>query len=163
LDQKDWVGVFPAITTPFQADLSVDYDTFAAQAKWLVECGCDGIVALGSLGEAPTLSREEKIEILKHARRSLSDKAPLIAGISALSTAEAVWLAKAAQGAGVDGLMVLPPQVYRGDWRETRAHVSAVFEATPLSSMLYNNPTAQPHCVWNGYHSGADDRTACAA
>ncbi len=142
MNQKDWAGVFPAITTPFQADLSVDYETFVAQACWLIECGCHGIVALGSLGEAPTLTREEKIEILERAGHSLRNKAPLIAGISALSTAEAVWLAKEAHRAGADGLMVLPPQVYRGDWRETQTHLSAVFAATPLSSMLYNNPVA---------------------
>jgi 1-pyrroline-4-hydroxy-2-carboxylate deaminase len=142
LDQKDWAGVFPAITTPFQADLSVAYETFGSQARWLVECGCNGIVALGSLGEAPALTREEKVELLKQARRSLGGKAPLIAGISAFGTAEAVWLAKEAHRAGVDGLMVLPPLVYRGDWRETRAHLGAIFQATPLSAMLYNNPVA---------------------
>jgi 1-pyrroline-4-hydroxy-2-carboxylate deaminase len=142
LDQKDWAGVFPAITTPFQADLSVDYETFRGQARWLVECGCNGIVALGSLGEAPALTREEKLELLKQARRSLDGKAPVIAGISALSTAEAVWLAKEAHRVGVDGLMVLPPLVYRGDWRETRAHLGAIFRATELSAMLYNNPVA---------------------
>ncbi len=142
MDQKDWAGVFPAITTPFQADLSVDYETFGAQARWLVECGCSGIVALGSLGEAPALTGEEKLELLKQARRSLDGKAPVIAGISALNTAEAVSLAKEAHRAGVDGLMVLPPLVYRGDWRETRAHLTAVFQATPLSAMLYNNPVA---------------------
>ena len=108
MEQKDWAGIFPAITTPFQADLSVDYEIFGAQARWLVECGCRGIVALGSLGEAPTLTREEKVEILKQARRSLDGKAPVIAGIAALSTAEAVWLAKEAHRVGVDGLMVLP-------------------------------------------------------
>jgi 1-pyrroline-4-hydroxy-2-carboxylate deaminase len=142
LEQKDWAGVFPAITTPFKADLSVDYETFAAQARWLVECGCNGIVALGSLGEAPALTRDEKLELLRRARQSLDGKAPVIAGISAFSTAEAVWLAKEAHGAGVNGLMVLPPLVYRGDWRETLAHLSAIFQATPLSAMLYNNPVA---------------------
>jgi dihydrodipicolinate synthase/N-acetylneuraminate lyase len=142
LEQKDWAGIFPAITTPFQTDLSVDYETFGAQARWMVECGCKGIVALGSLGEAPTLTREEKVEILKQARRSLSDKAPVIAGIAALSTAQAVWLAKEAHRVGVDGLMVLPPQIYRSDWRETQAHLDAIFQATPLSCMLYNNPIA---------------------
>jgi len=142
LEQKDWAGVFPAITTPFKADLSVDYETFAAQARWLVECGCDGMVALGSLGEAPALTRDEKLELLRRARQSLDGKAPVIAGISAFSTAEAVWLAKEAHGAGVNGLMVLPPLVYRGDWRETQAHLSAIFQATPLSAMLYNNPVA---------------------
>jgi 4-hydroxy-tetrahydrodipicolinate synthase len=142
LEQKDWAGVFPAITTPFKADLSVDYETFAAQARWLVECGCNGIVALGSLGEAPALTRDEKLELLRRARQSLDGKAPVIAGISAFSTAEAVWLAKEAHGAGVNGLMVLPPLVYRGDWRETDAHLSAIFQATPLTAMLYNNPVA---------------------
>jgi 4-hydroxy-tetrahydrodipicolinate synthase len=142
LNQKDWAGVFPAITTPFQADLSVDYEAFAAQARWLVDCGCNGIVALGSLGEAPTLTTDEKLEILKQAKRSLNEKAPVIAGISAFGTAEAVWLAKEAHRVGVDGLMVLPPLVYRGDLRETQAHLSAVFQATPLSAMLYNNPLA---------------------
>ena len=142
MEQKDWAGIFPAITTPFQADLSVDYEIFGAQARWLVECGCKGIVALGSLGEAPTLTREEKVEILKQARRSLDGKAPVIAGIAALSTAEAVWLAKEAHRVGVDGLMVLPPQVYRSDWRETQAHLGSIFQATPLSCMLYNNPIA---------------------
>jgi dihydrodipicolinate synthase/N-acetylneuraminate lyase len=142
LEQKDWAGIFPAITTPFQADLSVDYEIFGAQARWLVECGCKGIVALGSLGEAPTLTKEEKVEILKQARRSLDGKAPVIAGIAALSTAEAVWLAKEAHRVGVDGLMVLPPQVYRSDWRETQAHLGSIFQATPLSCMLYNNPIA---------------------
>jgi 1-pyrroline-4-hydroxy-2-carboxylate deaminase len=142
LDQKDWAGVFPAITTPFTTDLSVDYETFAAQARWLVECGCNGIVALGSLGEAPALAGDEKLELLKRATQSLAGKAPMIAGISAFSTSEAVWLAKEAHRAGVDGLMVLPPLVYRGDWRETHAHLSAIFQATPLSAMLYNNPIA---------------------
>jgi len=110
----------------------------------------------GSLGEAPTLTREEKVEILKQARRSLGDQAPVIAGVAALSTADAVWLAKEAYRAGVDGLMVLPPQVYRSDWRETQAHLDAIFQATPLSCMLYN----KSHCVWNGYHPGTDNRIA---
>jgi dihydrodipicolinate synthase/N-acetylneuraminate lyase len=142
MDQKDWAGVFPAITTPFQAGLSVDYETFGAQARWMVDCGCNGIVALGSLGESPALTSPEKLELLKQAMRSLDGKAPVIAGISAFSTAEAVWLAQEAHRVGVDGLMVLPPLVYRGDWRETRAHLSAIFQATPLTAMLYNNPIA---------------------
>ncbi len=142
MEQKDWAGIFPAITTPFHADLSIDYHAFVAQAQWMVKSGCRGIVALGSLGESPTLTREEKIEIVKNLRRSLDVKAPVIVGIAALSTAEAVWLAKAAQGEGADGLMVLPPQLYRSDWRETQAHLSAIFNTTPLSCMLYNNPVA---------------------
>jgi dihydrodipicolinate synthase/N-acetylneuraminate lyase len=142
LNKKDWAGVFPAMTTPFKADLSVDYDAFATQARWMVESGCNGIVVLGSLGESATLTREEKIEIVKHAKRALSGKGFVVAGISGLSTAEAVWLAKEAYRAEADGLMVLPPLLYRSDWRETKAHLSAIFAATPLTAMLYNNPVA---------------------
>jgi dihydrodipicolinate synthase/N-acetylneuraminate lyase len=142
LEKKDWAGVFPAITTPFRADLSVDYEALGTQIDRLVRAGCRGIVALGSLGEAPTLATEEKIEILRQAKRALEGRAPLVAGISSLNTAEAEALAKSAERAGADGLMVLPPYVYRGDWRETEAHLSAIFRATPLSAMLYNNPIA---------------------
>jgi 1-pyrroline-4-hydroxy-2-carboxylate deaminase len=142
MEKRDWTGVFPAITTPFQADLTVDYKALERQIERLVESGCRGIVALGSLGEAPALIKEEKIMILERVKSVLKDRAPLIAGISAFSTAEAAALAKAAEGAGADGLMVLPPYVYRGDWRETETHFAKIFRATPLSAMLYNNPIA---------------------
>jgi 4-hydroxy-tetrahydrodipicolinate synthase len=142
LQQHDWAGVFPAITTPFGPDLTIDYQALESQLEKFIQSGCQGIVALGSLGEAPVLETQEKLEILTQAARILHGRVPLVAGISAMSTAEAVSLAKAADDAGVDGLMVLPPYVYRSDWRETEAHVSAVFRATPLSAMLYNNPVA---------------------
>jgi 1-pyrroline-4-hydroxy-2-carboxylate deaminase len=142
MQKKDWAGVFPAVTTPFKEDLSIDLDAWERKVDWLVESACRGIVALGSLGEAPTLTKDEKVELLRRAKDALQGRAPLVAGISALSTADAVDFAKAAMDAGADGLMVLPPYVYRGDWRETEYHLSAVFKATPLSSMLYNNPIA---------------------
>ena len=140
--KTDWKGVFPAITTPFRTDGSVDHDFFAKHCAWLIENGCHGIVALGSLGEGGTLQWDEKIAVLRTAVKALKAKAPVVAGISSLTTAEAVNLAKAAEDAGCEGLMVLPPYVYVGDWRETRAHVGAVLRATSLSSMLYNNPIA---------------------
>jgi 1-pyrroline-4-hydroxy-2-carboxylate deaminase len=142
LQQHDWAGVFPAITTPFRPDLTIDYQALESQLEKFTQSGCQGIVALGSLGEAPVLETQEKLEILRQAARMLHGRVPLIAGISAMGTAEAVSLAKAAADAGADGLMVLPPYVYRSDWPETKAHVSAVFRATPLSAMLYNNPVA---------------------
>jgi 1-pyrroline-4-hydroxy-2-carboxylate deaminase len=142
LQQHDWTGVFPAMTTPFGPDLTIDYQGLESQLERFIRSGCRGVVALGSLGEAPVLETGEKLEILKQAARVLHGRAPLIAGISAMGTAEAVSLAKAAADAGADGLMVLPPYVYRSDWRETKAHLSAVFQATPLSAMLYNNPVA---------------------
>jgi 4-hydroxy-tetrahydrodipicolinate synthase len=142
MQQRDWSGVMPAITTLFNADLSVDHGALAAHVRWLVDSGCRGIVALGSLGESNTLTADEKIEILATCRRALPAKVPVVAGIAGLSTTECVALASRAAGVGCDGLMVLPPYVYRGDWRETRAHYSAVIDATELSCMLYNNPIA---------------------
>ena len=137
-----WTGVMPAITTPFTADGDVDHDFLARHALWMVEAGCTGIVALGSLGEAATLSVPEKLDVLRTLARALDGRVPLVAGIAALSTDEACGLAQAAADAGCAGLMVLPPYVYSTDWREMRAHVSAVIEATALPCMLYNNPIA---------------------
>jgi 4-hydroxy-tetrahydrodipicolinate synthase len=142
MEQKDWAGVFPAMTTPFQPDLAVDYAALETQVEGFIASGCRGLVVLGSLGEAPVLEMQEKTEIVSQAKRVLRGRAPVIAGISGMGTAEAVALARAAESAGADGLMVLPPYVYQTDWRETEAHVSAVLRATSLSAILYNNPVA---------------------
>lgn len=138
----NWSGVLPAMTTCFDADLNVDHAFMAGHAQWLLDNGCTGIVSLGSLGEAATLNLDEKVAILRNMVATVGGRAPVVAAISALSTAEAVALAKTAADAGCAGLMVLPPYVYRGDWRETKAHMAAIFNATPLSCMLYNNPVA---------------------
>jgi dihydrodipicolinate synthase/N-acetylneuraminate lyase len=138
----NWNGVLPAMTTCFDAKLNIDHDFMAGHAEWMLDSGCTGIVSLGSLGEAATLQFDEKIAILNNMVAAAKGRAPIVAAISALSTAEAVKLARAAAEAGCEGLMVLPPYVYLGDWRETKAHVAAIFEATPLSCMLYNNPVA---------------------
>lgn len=138
----NWKGVMPAITTCFSQDLSVDHGFIAKHCLWLLDNGCAGIVTLGSLGEGATLSFDEKVEIVQTCVRAVGDRAPVVASISALSTSEAVALAKASADVGCDALMVLPPYVYQGDWAEMKAHVVAVFRATPLSCMLYNNPVA---------------------
>ncbi|MBI5281216.1 MAG: dihydrodipicolinate synthase family protein [Candidatus Solibacter usitatus] len=138
----NWNGVIPAITTPFNTDLSVDYAFFARHCTWMIDSGCSGIVALGSLGEGATLSFDEKRGVLSTAVGAVGDRAPVVAGVSALSTAETVAIARMAADCGCSGLMVLPPYVYVGDWRESKAHVSAILRATPLSCMLYNNPIA---------------------
>ncbi|HLZ42310.1 MAG TPA: dihydrodipicolinate synthase family protein [Candidatus Sulfotelmatobacter sp.] len=138
----NWKGVMPAITTCFNQDLSVDHGFMAEHCRWLLDNGCTGIVALGSLGEGATLTLDEKRQILGICVKAAGTRGPVVGAISALSTSEAVALAKIAADAGCDGLMVLPPYVYQGNWREMKAHVAAVFRATPLSCMLYNNPIA---------------------
>ncbi|HMU62135.1 MAG TPA: dihydrodipicolinate synthase family protein, partial [Gemmatimonadales bacterium] len=142
MQKADWSGVFPAITTPFTADGAVDEAFLKQHVAWLLDAGCTGVVALGSLGEGATLTAAEKVRILEVCKTVTKGRVPLVASISGLSTAECVSLAKEAARAGCDGLMVLPPYVYLGDWRETEAHFSSVLDATPLSCMLYNNPIA---------------------
>jgi len=138
----NWKGVMPAITTCFNEDLSVDHGFVTKHCQWLLENGCTGVVALGSLGEGATLSFDEKREILRTSVKAIHGRGLAVGAISALSTAEAVASAKMAADAGCNGLMVLPPYVYQGNWREMKAHVTAVISATSLPCMLYNNPIA---------------------
>ena len=138
----NWSGVLPAMTTPFDSNMKVDHTFLAQHAAWQLGNGCKGLVMLGSLGEGATLDHAEKLEILQTAVRAANGNAPVVAAISALSTGVAVHFAKEAEEVGCSGLMVLPPYVYTSDWREMKAHVAAVFSATKLSCMLYNNPVA---------------------
>ncbi len=142
MNEMQWRGVIPAITTPFNEDLSLDCGFLAEHCKWLVDNGCKGIVALGSLGEGGALSPSEKLQVLETCLKAVGDRAYVVAGISSLTTAEAVTIARAAEGVGCHGLMVLPPYVYVGDWREMKTHVGSILNATQLSCMLYNNPIA---------------------
>jgi 4-hydroxy-tetrahydrodipicolinate synthase len=135
-------GVLPAITTPFKADNTVDHDFLDQHVRTLMAAGCTGIVALGSLGEVATLTPEEKRTVLRTTVKATAPKACVVAGIAALSTDDAVALAKMAEAEGAAALMVLPPYVYSTDVREMHTHMSAVIEATKLPCILYNNPVA---------------------
>jgi 1-pyrroline-4-hydroxy-2-carboxylate deaminase len=137
-----WTGVMPALTTAFDGDLKVDHEFVARHAGWQIENGVSGLVALGSLGEAATLRIEEKLALIETLVDAAERRVPVVGAISALSTDEAVTLAKHVEERGASGLMILPPYVYKGDWPEMKAHVSAVLEATQLPAMLYNNPVA---------------------
>jgi 4-hydroxy-tetrahydrodipicolinate synthase len=138
----NWYGVMPAVTTPFDADLNVDHAFLERHTRWLLDNGCSGLIMLGSLGEGATLEPGEKIAILKTAVQASAGKTPVVAAISALSTAHAMQLAEEAEAVGCSGLMVLPPYVYSTDWREMKQHIVAILNATKLPCMLYNNPVS---------------------
>ena len=140
--EMKWAGVMPATTTAFDEQLNIDHEFLARHANWVIDHGCTGIVTPGSLGESATLSFDEKLAIWKTLIAAVGDRVPVVAAIASLSTNEAVRLAQNAADVGCSGLMVLPPYVYRSDWREMKAHIEAVFRATKLSCMLYNNPVA---------------------
>jgi 4-hydroxy-tetrahydrodipicolinate synthase len=142
MTSMQWTGVMPAITTPFDDQGQVDHAFLARHAKWLIEAGCTGMIALGSLGEGATLRPNEKVEILRTLVEAVGDQVPVVASISALSTADAVELAERAVEAGCKGLMVLPPYVHKGPWEEIKAHFEAIITATDASCMIYNNPIA---------------------
>jgi 1-pyrroline-4-hydroxy-2-carboxylate deaminase len=137
-----WHGVIPAITTPFRDDLAVDHAFLAEHAAWMIDSGCTATVAGGSLGEAATLSDAEKLEVVRTLVSAHGEGAPIVAGVAALSTSEAVAFVTAAEAAGATAFMVLPPYVYRGDAAEMEAHVGAIMRATERPCMLYNNPVA---------------------
>jgi len=138
----EWKGVMPAITTCFDANLQIDHEFTSRHVTWLVENGCTGIVTNGSLGEGGTLSLEEKTALWKTCVAAVGDRVPIVAAIASITTADGITQAQAAKAAGCTGLMVLPPYVYRGDWREMKYHVSEIIRSTSLSCMLYNNPVA---------------------
>src|ERR1700678_4768422 len=104
----NWKGVLPAITTGFNSNLSVDHSLMEEHCRWLLENGCAGIVALGSLGEGATLSFEEKLQVLRTLVGAVHGRSPVVASVSALSTSEAVDIANAAADFGCDALMGLP-------------------------------------------------------
>lgn len=134
-------GVMPAVTTPFSEDLEVDHQALGRQVRFLLDQGCSGVVPCGSLGEGATLSDAERARVIATCI-AYAEGAPVVPGIAAASTRDAVAQAKVAEQLGASGLMVLPPYIYSSDWREMSAHVSAVIAATSLPCMLYNNPPA---------------------
>lgn len=133
----------PATTTEFLPDGSIDHDFLTRHSNWLIDHGCTALVCHGSLGEGATLSYEEKSAIQQTYVKAIGDRVPVIAGIAALTTAEAVSLAKTAKANGCKGLMVLPPYLYpTSDWHELKTHMVAVMNATDLPCIIYNNPVA---------------------
>jgi 1-pyrroline-4-hydroxy-2-carboxylate deaminase len=137
-----WHGVYPAATTQFAADLSLDMPACRRTLTALIADGVDGLVVLGTVGENNSLRPEEKRFVLRAAVEAVGGRVPLVAGVSELTTDRAVEFARDAEKLGIDALMVLPAMVYVPTPEELNAHFLAVAEATPLPIMLYNNPPA---------------------
>ncbi len=138
----DWRGVFPAVTTQFKADQSLDVPATMAQVERLLRAGVHGIIMLGSLGENCALEPEEKRHLVKAAVETARGRVPVLSGVAECSTAMAARYAADMEKLGATGLMVLPAMVYKSDPRETMAHFRTVASATRLPIMVYNNPPA---------------------
>jgi dihydrodipicolinate synthase/N-acetylneuraminate lyase len=138
----DWQGVFPAATTQFQADQSLDLDTTLAHVDAMIEAGIDGLIMLGTVGENCSLDPMEKREVLRATVAHVAGRIPVMSGVAEYTTALACKFAQDANEIGVDGLMVLPGMVYKSDSRETITHFRRVARATDLPIMCYNNPVS---------------------
>ena len=137
-----WKGVYPAATTQFAEDHSIDLDATQRMQTALVDDGVDGLILLGTCGENNSLTADEKRTVLSGAVEALKGRAPLVAGVSEFTTAAAIEYVRDAEKIGVDALMVLPAMVYVPKPEELAAHFRAVAQATSLPIMLYNNPPA---------------------
>jgi len=135
-----WKGIFPALTTKFTGDDRLDLSLQAKSIEAQIEAGIDGLILGGTLGEASTLSIEEKEELVKFTVEQAAGRVPVLINIAEGSTRDAIRLAADAQKWGAQGLMMLPPMRYKPDHRETVAYFKAVADHTPLPIMVYNNP-----------------------
>jgi len=137
-----WRGVYPAATTQFADDLSIDHAATQGVQDALIADGVDGLIILGTCGENNSLEADEKRRVLTGAVEVVAGRVPVLTGVSELNTARAVQYAKDAEKIGVDALMVLPAMVYVPTADELFHHFKAIAEATSLPIMLYNNPPA---------------------
>lgn len=137
-----WTGIFPAITTQFRDDESLDLKATAAQIERMIRAGCHGLIMVGTLGENRSLELEEKHALLKMAVETAKGRVPVLSGVAENTTAQACRFAEEGKKAGLAGLMVLPAMGYKSDRRETLEHYRGVARATDLPIMVYNNPVA---------------------
>jgi len=140
MNQPYWSGVFPAITTQLQQDQSLDLEATTRHAEALIASGISGIIFLGSLGENQALLAEEKRRLIQAMIQVVNRRVPVLSGVAETSTAEACRYVRDLERMGVDGFMLMPAMLYRGDTDEILAHFRTTAQATGLPIMIYNNP-----------------------
>jgi len=135
-----WEGVYPAITTKFHKDGSLDIPGFLKNLEFQVTSGIDGVIIGGSLGESSTLTQSEKVELTKTTLEAVGDKIDVLLNIAEGSTREAVKLAQEAEKIGAHGLMALPPMMYKPTDQEVADFFIEIAKSTSLPILIYNNP-----------------------
>jgi len=145
---NDWQGVFPAITTQFHEDLTLDLDATSRHIEVLIDSGVTGLVVLGSLGENVALTMEEKREVVRAAISTCAGRIPVLSGVAELSTAAGVQYVQELEKLGAQGAMVMPCMAFRPDREETLAHFRTIARSTSLPLIVYNNPIS--------YHADVD-------
>ena len=138
----NWHGVYPALTTQYRDDFSVDFEATAAHLEKMIASGIHGVVILGSVGENTAHEYEEKLLILRELNAVVKGRIPVLSGVAENTTLVAARFARDCERIGLDGLMVLPAMIYKADRREAIAHFRSVAQASGLPVMIYNNPPA---------------------
>jgi len=136
----EWKGVMPAITTKFDTHNQLDLDLFNKNLSFQMDSGVDAIVLAGSLGEASTLTQDEKNILTKNTVQYVNDKMPVVVNIAEQSTRQAIKCVEDAEKFGAKGLMVLPPMRYKSGRNETVDFFKSIANSTSLPIMIYNNP-----------------------
>jgi len=143
-----WSGVFPAITTQMRRNGSLDLEATASHADVLIRSGIAGLIFLGSLGENQSLTPEEKRKVMRSMIEAVAGRVPVLSGVAESSVDEAIRYARDVERLGADGLMLMPPMIYRSpDPRESLHHFRSVGKATGLPVMIYNNPISYGHDI----------------
>lgn len=140
--KANWHGVYPAVTTQFHPDQTLDLEGTARHVEALLKAGVHGLIMLGSVGENVALEYTEKLALLAATVQQVAGRVPVLSGVAECTTRLACRFAADAQKASADGLMVLPAMVYKADAREAMAHFRAVASASDLPILVYNNPVA---------------------
>lgn len=133
-------GSFVAIVTPFHDDLTINHDRFAELLEWHIEQGTDGIVVLGTTGEAPTISTEEKLRLFEQAVAVVNGRVPVIAGTGSNDTMQTLALSRQASALGVDGLLLVSPYYNRSNDAGLIQHFTTIADHVDLPIILYNVP-----------------------
>lgn len=158
-----WEGVFPAVTTQFREDYSLDVAATARVMEALIRDGVSGLIVCGTVGENCSLTAAEKVQVIEAATSVAKGRVPVIAGVAEFTTPFAIEAARAAQRAGVDGVMVMPALVYSSKPHETAAHFRGVATAIDVPVMVYNNPPIYRNDVTPDILASlADVETICA-
>ena len=144
-----WKGVFPAVTTQLTASLAIDLEMTQRTVDNLVRDGINGVIALGTVGENNSFDFDEKVSVLTAIVEVVAGRVPVLTGVSEYDTRRAIRYTQAAEKAGADGLMLLPPMVYVPKSHELTAHFLGVAQNTSLPIMLYNNPPAYRTVIGN--------------
>ncbi len=135
-----FTGVFPAMTTPFADDESIDHETLREHAQRLETAGVDGLVPVGTTGESATMTHDEHIEVVETVIDAVED-VPVIAGSGSNNTREALELSERAAAAGADGLLLISPYYNKPEPDGMERHFRTIADAVDLPQIIYNVPS----------------------